>query len=175
MTIGSDDLIFSADHSTHLLSLDGTGTNVPLYHPSNRIDFAAFGREVTWTIRPLRIVADAAPTSWSLGVKFAEGIDHTDGPQFANPKFVDFDALRTETDIAEGIGWAKRGLTANDASVPAHAGLFGVIADQTSGLGDSVSRTVRLRTNRHRIYLEPKVTGGSNVKLALSIVATVRR
>ena len=175
MPIGSDLLIFSADHNAVWLQLDGTGTNVPPHFPANRIDFGAFGREVTWTFRAIRIIADAAPTSWSLGLKFQEAIDHTTGPQWAEPMWEDFDNLRTETDVVERIGWSKKGLVSGDPGVPAHAGEFGIVADQTSGLGVNISRTVTVRTNRHRIALQPAVTGGTNVRLAFSLTATVRR
>ncbi|MEW1705939.1 hypothetical protein AB0230_01750 [Microbacterium sp. NPDC089190] len=150
--------------------LTATGGKVGLQFPPNRIEFAAEGDEVTWQIRVLDVAGN--PDSWSLSARFLDVIEHTTGPQYAKPEMVPFTALQTQYDVVERVGWHRN---APGAVVPATAGEFGVIAQSGDALPTQLSRTVRVRSLRHKIeFAPPAFVGGTNPSLGVALTYTVR-
>lgn len=149
--------------------LNATGGTVGLVFPANRVELAAEGDEVTWQIRVLDVAG--SPTSWSLGVRFLDVIEHTTGPQYSTPEMVPYTALQTQYDVVEKVGWHRN---AASPVIPATAGDFGVVAQSGDTLPAQVSRTVRVRSLRHKIELSPTFVGGTSPTLGVALTYTVR-
>lgn len=165
MSLGGKTHILIANVPDHYV--DAAGVAVSLTQPANRMEFGAYGREVTWNLAVLGVTG--TPTTWSLGVKVQDCLENTTGPQYGAPQWYDFDTLRTEFDVIEKAGWYGPGQTP-----PASAGAYGLVATQASTLPVQVSRTIVVRNLRHRLALQPAFTGGTSPQLRLALTATVR-
>lgn len=151
--------------------MDATGSLSGLIFPVNRLEFAAYGREVDWSINVRGV--SGSPTSWSLKARFLDVQEHSYSPQFAYPEQRPFTLLQTGTDVVEGVGWGKPGGTPEP-----NAGVLATIADNTDDFSGGktvyVRRTVRVRNLRHKLELSPTFVGGTDPKLVLSLLCTVR-
>lgn len=162
----------SSVHTHVLLSPGMGGLNaaakpVDNVQPSNYLDFAAYGDEVTWQLYVESV--SGAPTAWSLGVRFEYAIEHT-GANWGliAPIWVPYSNLDLGADCREGVGWY-----AGTHPAPADGG-YGVVADQTDTLPVAVKRTIAVSSLRHRVHFNPQFTGGTSPAINVTLIATVR-
>lgn len=157
---------------THILISPGQGllttaaTVVDLVQPSNRLEFGAYGDEVTWVVRVESV--SGAPSAWSLGMRFEYAVEHTGSAyQYLTPEWVTYTALDLSADCREGVGWFGPGQT------PPGDGAYGIVATEASSLPVTVKRTVKCSTLRHRVRLDPAFTGGTSPGLNIELLAQV--
>lgn len=157
---------------THILISPGqgllkpSGNPIDLVQPSNRLEFGAYGDEVTWLLRVVSV--SGAPTAWSLGARFEYCIEHTGATkQYTAPVWVPYAAIDLAADCREGVGPFGAG------QVPGAEGDYGVIATEASTLPVAVKRTMQCSTLRHRMAFSLSMTGGTNPGLSVELLAQV--
>lgn len=160
--------LLAADQSSRNLLTPNGGLTGYIF-PTNEMDMAAMGRFTTWELAirgPVNVTGD-----WLLKGRFLKVLEHSYGPQYANPERYPFTPLETATYVRERGGWGKQ-----DAAQPSpNGGEFQTIADQSDGIGGGkmhvITRTVENWVIRHvsdiRLEAPQSVAAGLKVDLAL--------
>jgi len=157
---------------THILVSPGQGavntlaTVIDNVQPSNRLEFGAYGDEVSWALRVEAVLG--SPQSWSLGARFEYAVEQGGaGFQYLAAAWVSYSPEDLAANCREGIGWEGPGTSGADMDG------FGIVASQISVLPVAMQRTVRCTTLRHRVRFRPSFSGGTNPGLLLSLTAQV--
>ena len=146
--------------------LKPAGNPIDLVQPPNRVEFGAYGDEVTWLLRVVSV--SGAPTAWSLAARFEYAIEHTGASkQYTSPVWVPYSSLDLTADCREGVGLFGPGQT------PPADGGYGVIATEATTLPVAIKRTVRCSTLRHRVAFTLSMTGGTSPGLGVELLAQV--
>ncbi|VXB74719.1 hypothetical protein [Pseudoclavibacter sp. 8L] len=158
---------------THILISQSQGILRPeghpihLVQPPNRVEFAAYGTEVSWLAEIAEVVG--TPTAYEIKLKFQTCVETTTGFQYQRPRWVDLDEVSIKSDVVEGVGWHAAGKAAPVG------GAAGVIASTGDTLPMVTRRTMRCRDLRHRVAFDLNFTGGTNPGIRLNLFATVRK